>query len=92
MSELFVKKVLREESKPDSVLIAISLKMIFVSFLPALVRLPAIFGTRVCASSVPFGGYNRWDCPFHSHSSLLLSNSVNSEFALDSYVSKEPKY
>lgn len=78
-----INLALREESKPDSVCDHNLSRNDLMSIRPALIGMPANFDApyRINAS---FGGYNRWDCPFHSHSSLLLSNSVNSEFVLGS--------
>jgi hypothetical protein len=67
-------------NKPDSVLIAISLVCDICSLTPSIPWCPRTSVLPRRGDNVPFEGCSREDYPFHSHSSLLLSNSVNSEF------------
>jgi len=49
------------------------------------------FSARVKMLNAPVEGCSRWDCPFQPHSSLLLSDLVDSRSVLSFYCEKKTK-
>lgn len=70
--------LLWEESKPDSVLAVIYLNLTNCQTARLFGEVLPNFGVFKTMLVTPSGNCSRGDCPFHSHSSLLLSTPVNS--------------